>query len=101
MIKVFNNEEHENCNIQFQFNDYTLSVFIGKGSYSKTTSNALNLIESENVEIAILNDEGDFILPEQVLGHQSIDALSRVMSVMRNKHNEQKHLVHNILLAVD
>ena len=90
-----------NCNIQLQFHDYTLSVLVGKGSYSETINNSLGLIESKNVEIAVLNDEGDFILPEQVIGHQSIDALSRVMSIMRNKHNDEEILVNNILSVID
>ena len=101
MIKVLNHTAMENCNIQLQFHDYTLSVLVGKGSYSKTISNSLGLIESKNVEIAIMNDEGDFILPEQVIGHQSIQSLTKVMALMCCKHDDEQALVNNILAVID
>jgi hypothetical protein len=100
MIQVFNHEELRNCNIQFQFHDYTLSVLIGKESYSDSIANGLNY-EGKNVEISIWNDEDEFILPEQVLGHQSIESLSRIMGVMCNKHDTQQALVNNVLAVID
>lgn len=101
MIAVLNDKGQRNCNMQFQFHQYTLSVLIGKDSSSDTVINALGLIKSENVEIAILTEEGEFVLPQQIIGHQSIDALSRVMSIMRNKHNDEEILVNNILSVID
>lgn len=100
MISMFKNHA---LVTQFTINEYTLSVYIGEGSYSdsKNWDRGSDEIDSKNAEIAIINSEGKYILPMDVEGYQSAEAIARVLHVMLSKHDTDEALVQNVLAVLD
>lgn len=99
MIRMFN---YIGSNAQFVINDYTLSVYIKRGSYSSSKFwENVDEVESSDAEIAIINPEGKFILPMDVQGYQSAEAIARVLHVMLTKHDTDEALVQNIMAVLD
>lgn len=88
---------------QFTLNDYTLSIYIGNASQSasKHWSEFSDEIDSKNAEIAVISSKGKYILPMDVEGYQSAEAIARVMHVMTFKYDNEEALVHNIVAVLD
>lgn len=87
---------------QFTINTYTLSVYVGKGSHSASKFwEDVDEVESKDAEIAIINSEGKYLLPTDVQGYQSAEAIARVLHVMLTKYDTDEALVQNILAVLD
>lgn len=100
MIRMFS---YIGFNAQFAINDYILSVYVGAGSDSdsKQTNAGAKKVVSNNAEIALMNKEEQFILPNQTVGYQSAEAIARVLHVMLTKHDTDEALVQNVLAVID
>ena len=100
MIRMFN---HIGFNAQFEINDYILSVYVGAGSDSDSKREDVGVITiiSNNAEIALMNKEEKYILPNQTIGYQSAEAIARVLHVMLSKHDTDEALVHSVLAVID
>lgn len=88
---------------QFTINDYTLSVYVGHGSHSESKHWEIERtsVTSSDAEIALFNKEMEFILPDQIVGYQSAEAIARVLHVMLTKHDTDEALVQNVLAVLD
>jgi hypothetical protein len=99
MISIFKNI---GLVTQFTINEYTLSVYIGRGSHSASKFwEDVDEVESSDAEIAILNAEGKYLLPKSVEGYQSAEAIARVLHVMLTKYDTDEALVQNVLAVLD
>lgn len=100
MIRMFN---HIGLNAQFEIHGYILSVYVGAGSDSESKKKDVGAkqIISNNAEIALMNKEEEYILPNQTVGYQSAEAIARAMHVMLTKHDTDESLVSNILAVLD
>ena len=93
------------CWIEFN-NGYELSIFNGMGSYTENgdefekgaeimkTGNTLATWESQEVEIAVIDEQGDFITDkifhngDDVKGHVSVEELLDIINQLRSEFND-------------